>query len=611
MERDAAFASAFARSGSCIKVVSSDRRDVRFGLESTRWKSSFSFTDDGPLWSSESSQSEESSSSSIALSETSSSSSSDSKTGLCVAALATATSSLKEVCFLLLELPKLLFGRLRLSDSELLYMWLSSELSSSPDEVPIVNIAPFFFGGFDCAKRGEVLRIGVGCAAAARFVCERYDDGAPPGTKPRMMLWVLISVFELLSDPTVFDASSSSTVEVEDSMRVPLDAVREVELAVVVCEGWVVVSSSRWRLERSCEAVVGGSSAGSIEGVGIGISIGSTSSWFCLIEMTMFSRSMGVMCFSRPRLQSARHSSGRAFGIVVVAGADCDSPTSSSSDDVESTLDENERRGMGMLVAAAFGAGIDSGSFEQQNVSRFHSLQLRFSSRFPSSMACDVFENNDHCGGCQYLSHSVQCVELTIPKRFSTDVVSMVCSAGTSTRNNECSGRKGMVVCVCAEGEEAGPRVVWSVTATRVVLSDPAVCVAISDALPSVKAGAELQMPTRVTRLASKWPESRGARDQPRQWAQCSSICRISSARAVVVAGVRYGQRYVWREGCDAELGASRLHKASHARSDMHHRWTHARCTMHVSRPAAFRDREVGLWRSALLSPAFVGGPSG
>ena len=108
-------------------------------------------------------------------------------------------------------------------------------------------MAPFFFGGFDCANRGEVLRIGVGCAAAARFVCERYDDGAPPGTKPRMMLWVLISVFELLSDPTVCDASSSwvSTVEVDDSMRVFLDAVREEESAVLVCEGCVIVSSSR------------------------------------------------------------------------------------------------------------------------------------------------------------------------------------------------------------------------------------------------------------------------------------------------------------------------------------------------------------------------------
>lgn len=33
----------------------------------------------------------------------------------------------------------------------------------------------------------------------------------------------------------------------------------------------------------------------------------------------------------------------------------------------------------------------------------------------------------------------------TMPKRFSTEVVSMVCNAGTSTRNNECSGRKGIV----------------------------------------------------------------------------------------------------------------------------------------------------------------------
>lgn len=32
-----------------------------------------------------------------------------------------------------------------------------------------------------------------------------------------------------------------------------------------------------------------------------------------------------------------------------------------------------------------------------------------------------------------------------MPNRFSTDVVSMVCRAGTSTRSNECCGRKGIV----------------------------------------------------------------------------------------------------------------------------------------------------------------------
>lgn len=35
-DREAAFASALARSGSCINVVRSDRRETRFGRESTR-----------------------------------------------------------------------------------------------------------------------------------------------------------------------------------------------------------------------------------------------------------------------------------------------------------------------------------------------------------------------------------------------------------------------------------------------------------------------------------------------------------------------------------------------------------------------------------------------
>jgi hypothetical protein len=37
-------------------------------------------------------------------------------------------------------------------------------------------------------------------------------------------------------------------------------------------------------------------------------------------------------------------------------------------------------------------------------------------------------------------------VGLTMPKRFSTLRVSMVCSAGTSTRNSECSGLKGIIL---------------------------------------------------------------------------------------------------------------------------------------------------------------------
>lgn len=286
VERDAALASAFARSGSCISVVSSDRRDVRFGLESTRWKRSFSFTDDGPLASSESSQSEESSSSSMALSDTSSSSSSLSKTGLflAAAALPIATSSLKEVCFLLPSLRRLLLLR-RLSESTLRCMCESREDSSSPEDVPMVNMAPFFFGG---AGRycGDVLRMGVGCEA--RLVCERYDDGAPPGTKPRMMLWELISVAELSEpcEPTgceVLEPSEPlvSTVDADDSRSVACESVLR---GVRSCDGGDG-EEERSSVDRFCVFVEGGSLARG-DGVDIGSSIGSR--FVSLIEMTIF-----------------------------------------------------------------------------------------------------------------------------------------------------------------------------------------------------------------------------------------------------------------------------------------------------------------------------------
>ena len=41
-----------------------------------------------------------------------------------------------------------------------------------------------------------------------------------------------------------------------------------------------------------------------------------------------------------------------------------------------------------------------------------------------------------------------------MPKRFSTLRVSIVCRAGTSTRNSECSGLKGMLA-VFAEWRES------------------------------------------------------------------------------------------------------------------------------------------------------------
>ncbi len=74
VDREASFWRASARSFSCIRLVRSDRREVRFGRESTRWNMSFSSALDRPSSVSESSQASSSSSSSIALSETSSSS---------------------------------------------------------------------------------------------------------------------------------------------------------------------------------------------------------------------------------------------------------------------------------------------------------------------------------------------------------------------------------------------------------------------------------------------------------------------------------------------------------------------------------------------------------
>lgn len=147
--------------------------------------------------------------------------------------------------------------------------------------------------------------------------------------------------------------------------------------------------------------------------IGNAIDFGSNSV-VSLMEMTIFSRSTGVMCFSRPLLllsqESAHRSSGRAFGIMVaLAGGDDDSSSSLSSDNVESRLEDSS--GTGMSVVAAFGfREIEMGgeaveracdSALQQKVSRFHNRQLKFSNRLPSSIACDVFENNDHCDECE------------------------------------------------------------------------------------------------------------------------------------------------------------------------------------------------------------------
>lgn len=73
------------------------------------------------------------------------------------------------------------------------------------------------------------------------------------------------------------------------------------------------------------------------------------------IEITIFSRSIGVMCFSKPRLllvvESCRFSAGREWSKMHAAGDDV--PSSSVSSEVaEERLDE--RAGMSAVATAAF-----------------------------------------------------------------------------------------------------------------------------------------------------------------------------------------------------------------------------------------------------------------
>jgi hypothetical protein len=59
-----------------------------------------------------------------------------------------------------------------------------------------------------------------------------------------------------------------------------------------------------------------------------------------------------------------------------------------------------------------------------------------------------------------------------MPKRFSTLRVSMVCNAGTSTRNSECSGLKGILVVVLVEWRGSCLGAVCGETAGVLVYAD-------------------------------------------------------------------------------------------------------------------------------------------
>ena len=94
---------------------------------------------------------------------------------------------------------------------------------------------------------------------------------------------------------------------------------------------------------------VAGGSTGLGEGVGIGSSIGSSGFVSC-IDLTIFSRSTGVMCFSRPRLLLLVESCLRSSGRALEARGRDDVSSSNSSEETESRLVESA--GMLRMLAA-------------------------------------------------------------------------------------------------------------------------------------------------------------------------------------------------------------------------------------------------------------------
>jgi hypothetical protein len=109
---------------------------------------------------------------------------------------------------------------------------------------------------------------------------------------------------------------------------------------------------------------------------------------FSFIDMTIFSRLLDVMCLSWP----LRPTSLWPDDLLLDERVDeCSLPSdrSSSSEARDSTLAESS--GTSLEKSRCPGAPVDGGFWhcglvEQQKVSRFHSLQLKFSSLRPSSM---------------------------------------------------------------------------------------------------------------------------------------------------------------------------------------------------------------------------------
>jgi hypothetical protein len=253
----------------------------------------------------------------------------------------------------------------------------SKELqASSSEEPPRVNMGCFFLptsileGWVFAAKLSDVFRIGVGF----RFVLERTEVEMLPGSKPRTTLWWLISVEVLASEP------AGGLMALLQWLVATVDGngleTRRAAMGEEAGRGVIVVVVAAW----TCCSATGAASCG-----GSGDS-GSMNLFSC-IELTTFSRPIGVMCLPRAWLvaESCRRKSGREAEVesdreVVVMAL-------SMLESSEATLDDNSGISAAGNCRSNDHLGSTTLSGWQQKVSRLHKRQAMFSYRFPSSIA--------------------------------------------------------------------------------------------------------------------------------------------------------------------------------------------------------------------------------
>ena len=180
------------------------------------------------------------------------------------------------------------------------------------------------------------------------------------------------------------------------------------------------------------------STAGTKLGTALAIDSGKGSiGLFSLIEKTIFSNPNDVRCFSRPLLvESWSIVSLGLDGFLISRGSVCmrfrHCINSAPFDCTESTLLDSSGIsrffGRGLSVSLA-GEDGNCGCESQQNVSRFHILQLIFSNLRPSSIDSAHFEKTCHESVCRSVDehHYRQNAPVHMPCRFSIFLVSILC----------------------------------------------------------------------------------------------------------------------------------------------------------------------------------------